>query len=580
MENEKSLSNYENAKIEADKIDEEIISTLQSGVSFRVEAGAGSGKTYSLEKVIDWIQANKINEYKKKKQNVICITYTNVAVNVISSRLNSSSFIIPSTIHSFAWNTIKQFQSTIIKLLKEKIDFNIDETDFDKIRLVQYTLGYRYIEGEILYLYHDDVIKLFAYFLDNKKFRKIFSDRYPLILIDEYQDSFKIITDKVIDYFISKKIGPQFGFFGDSWQTIYQMNNPCGIIENENISVICKSSNFRSAENIVTLLNKIRPKLPQISAIDDYKGDTFVVTCNDFTGARRTDRNFNGELPQDEFSKRLNTLKEIVENRFMDENESLKTLMITHRVLANQQGYEKVLEVLGERFRDGDDLIIKFFMNIVEPVCFALETANMTLLFQTLGVTRYPIASKADKQQWNIFKEKLKDRNTKSAIEVLKIVKESKLIPMPPEIEKHIKLFYDQPNLTYVNSTIEEYLNLSYSQFLASIRFLYPDAEFSTEHGVKGEEYDNVIFTIGRGWSNYQFDLYAPMLINGVNTRNLTAFERNRNLFYVCCSRSKKRLFIFVTLEVQKEFEDFLIKLVGSENYYTYESFIETYNKK
>lgn len=65
--------NYELAKAEADKVDEQIIEVLQAGHSFRVEAGAGSGKTYSLNKVIEWIQSNKWAEYSRKKQNVICI---------------------------------------------------------------------------------------------------------------------------------------------------------------------------------------------------------------------------------------------------------------------------------------------------------------------------------------------------------------------------------------------------------------------------------------------------------------------------------------------------------------------------
>ena len=44
-------ANYNLAKTEADKIDAQIIETLKSGHSFRVEAGAGSGKTYSLNRV-------------------------------------------------------------------------------------------------------------------------------------------------------------------------------------------------------------------------------------------------------------------------------------------------------------------------------------------------------------------------------------------------------------------------------------------------------------------------------------------------------------------------------------------------
>ena len=117
MSKEAQKSNFELAQEEANKIDLQIIDTLQKGYNFRVEAGAGSGKTYSLNKVIEWIQVNKWKQYRKKNQHVVCITYTNAAVDVISGRLANDSFIIPSTIHSFAWNAIKQYQSTLIKII-------------------------------------------------------------------------------------------------------------------------------------------------------------------------------------------------------------------------------------------------------------------------------------------------------------------------------------------------------------------------------------------------------------------------------------------------------------------------------
>ena len=88
-------ANYELAKAEADKVDKQIIEALREGHSFRVEAGAGSGKTYSLNRVIEWIQENMWSKYSRKKQNVACITYTNAAVEVITERLSKDSFIIP-----------------------------------------------------------------------------------------------------------------------------------------------------------------------------------------------------------------------------------------------------------------------------------------------------------------------------------------------------------------------------------------------------------------------------------------------------------------------------------------------------
>ena len=306
-------ANYNLAKTEADKIDAQIIETLKSGHSFRVEAGAGSGKTYSLNRVIEWIQTNKWSDYSRKKQNVVCITYTNAAVDVIAERLSKDSFILPSTIHSFAWNAIKQYQSVLIDAVTTNPEFLPDEGDFIKVTKVDYNLGHRYKENGIQYLYHDDVLKLFCLFLDNAKFRRVFADKYPLILIDEYQDSYKPIIDRFIEFFISKGVGPQFGFFGDAWQTIYQSNKACGEIKHDKIEVIKKGSNFRSAPRIVQLLNDIRPELPQKSAIDGFNGEVLVITCDDYSGARRTERNFKNELPADELRVRLNNIREKIE---------------------------------------------------------------------------------------------------------------------------------------------------------------------------------------------------------------------------------------------------------------------------
>lgn len=567
-------TNYQKAKEEADKIDAQIISVLQQGKNFRVEAGAGSGKTYSLNKVIEWIQDNKWNEYRRKNQNVVCITYTNAAVDVIAERLSSDSFILPSTIHSFAWNAIKQYQSFLLKIISENENLQPREGNFSKIEQVQYTLGHRYQENGVLYLFHEDVITLFSALLDNDKFRRMFTDRFPLILIDEYQDSFKPIMDKFIEYFVAEEAGPQFGFFGDAWQTIYQSNKACGLIEHENIVEIKKVSNFRSAKRIVDLLNDIRPELPQVSAIDDFAGEVVVVTCDDYVGERRTDRNFKGDLPAEELKERLANLKEHIKKKHIPDNESLKVLMITHKVLASQQGYEKLLNIIDNGLRDKEDIFLMFFMEMVEPIYRALEETDMQLLFDTLKLKRYPIQTKYDKEKWKVFYEQLTQVRKQKTVDVLKVVIESEFIPVPPNISAYYGMYFSAPDVCYCNTTIKEFLDLEYEQFLAAINFLYPEAEFSTEHGVKGEEYDNVIFVISKGWNQYQFETYAPMIKNGYPQDKEASYIRNRNLFYVCCSRPKKRLFFFISVKLDDVFRDFLRGLVGDENIMTYEQYL------
>lgn len=580
MEGSGRGANYLIAKAEADRVDAQIIDTLQTGCSFRVEAGAGSGKTYSLNKVIEWIQANKWTEYRRKKQNVVCITYTNAAVDVIAERLSKDSFILPSTIHSFAWNAIKQYQNFLINVVTTDPEFIADSGDLDAVIEVTYTLGHRYKEKGIHHLYHDDVLKLFCMLLDNSKFRHIFSNRYPLILIDEYQDSYGPIIDRFQEYFIAEKKGPQFGFFGDAWQTIYQSNKACGAIEHDNLKIIKKGSNFRSAPRIVRFLNDIRPGLPQTSAIDDFEGEVVVITSNDYSGVRRDDRNFKGELPPEELRNRINRLTEKIKQE-TNPSESLKTLMITHRVLAAQQGYERLLDILKDGLRDKEDPFLLFFVDTVEPIFDALSTSNMQLLFDTLGLKRYPITTKREKVAWKNLQEQLAVARSKKAIDVFDLISKTKLIPVPPKLENWYELYRIAPDTIYSSdSSIHTFLDLDYEEFIAAKDFLHPEAEFSTEHGVKGEEYDNVLFAIGRGWNQYQFETYAPMITGHARIPNgkQSSFERNRNLFYVCCSRPKKRLFFFVSIEIEHAFGEFLTQLVGTENIFTYSEFLEKWS--
>lgn len=582
MEESSKETNYDRAKLEADKADLLIAEALKKGQSFLVEAGAGSGKTYSLNQAATWVQENKWAEYRKKAQSAVCITYTNAAVEVIKGRLPENSPVLPRTIHAFAWETIKQYQGYLVKTVVEKQEYLPDEGDFARVAEVRYTLGHRYKENGIQYLYHDDVLKLFCELLDNEKFRRMFSNRYPLILIDEYQDSYGPIIERFIKYFIEPGAAPQFGFFGDAWQTIYQSNKACGAIPSDKLEVIRKGSNFRSAPQIVRLLNIIRPDLPQTSAIDGFEGEVVTITNDDYSGPRRIERNFKDELPPDVLRGRLNEVTGLIRNSVLPE-ETTKTLMITHKVLASQQGYDELLAIIGDALRGEEDAFLLFFKDVVEPVYSALCESDHAGLFEALGVKRYPISKKSDKKRWHELRRTLESARDSKAIDVISAVVESGLVPIPPNIENWMSLYRDKPDTLYASSaSIEQYLGLDYQQFVAAIEFLQPDASFSTEHGVKGEEYDNVVFAIGRGWNMYQFDVYAPMITGKIPipSEKQSSFERNRNLFYVCCSRPRKRLFFFVSMPLSPEFRSFLQDLAGKENCYEYGDFLRKWPER
>ena len=90
-----------------------------------------------------------------------------------------------------------------------------------------------------------------------------------------------------------------------------------------------------------------------------------------------------------------------------------------------------------------------------------------------------------------------------------------------------------------------------YSEVQALCRYLDGHSPFETKHGVKGAQFENVLVVVGRGWSKYNF---GEMLENAsrptVPANRQEKFERNRNLFYVACSRPQIRLALLFTQEI------------------------------
>lgn len=565
-------TNYELAKESADKTDREIIEVLKSGKSFRVEAGAGSGKTYSLHKVVEWMDNNKAKEYKKSGKHVACITYTNAAVDVIASRISQGSSIIPSTIHNFSWENICNFRSALVNAAKE-LELIPDDYVADAVKQVVYDLGVRYIDEKgSLHLFHDDVIKLFAWFLDKPKFRMILADKYPLILIDEYQDTFKLIIDKFIAHYIEPETGPQFGLFGDAWQTIYATNGACGAIRSEKIVEIKKGANFRSQKVIVDALNKIRPNLPQVSALDENDGEVIVITTNDFKGQRSTERIFKDDLPNEVLSEYITSVREKLTERGWVTNN--KILMITHRLLAKQQKYTTFLEVLGDHFRDQDDKHYVFFRDKIEPLYNALTQGDAKLLFDILGTSRKPIETKRQKKQWKVLRNAIETARQGTIYDVLKVAYDSRLIPINPDIETFIKLYEAREPHPYYGATLEEFYAIRYEEVIRAIDFFKVDGLYSTDHGVKGEEYENVLFVMGRGWNLYKFEDTIWKDEYTLSEKELKTYIRNRNLFYVCCSRPKKRLAILITVPINEQFKNYLVRVFGANNVIEYCRFL------
>ena len=86
-----------------------------------------------------------------------------------------------------------------------------------------------------------------------------------------------------------------------------------------------------------------------------------------------------------------------------------------------------------------------------------------------------------------------------------------------------------------------------YKEVVALAKFVDDSSPFSTKHGVKGAEFENVLVVAGRGWNHYNFN---ELLDSFDAPPDQAKFQRNRNLFYVACSRPKKRLAVLFTQQL------------------------------
>lgn len=99
-------------------MNQNVISCLEAHQNFIFEAGPGSGKTTTLIDSLDHILADSKSFFNRSTQQIACITYTNVAANEISERLGEASeFVTVSTIHSFLWSIIREYQLELRSLL-------------------------------------------------------------------------------------------------------------------------------------------------------------------------------------------------------------------------------------------------------------------------------------------------------------------------------------------------------------------------------------------------------------------------------------------------------------------------------
>ena len=137
-----------------------------------------------------------------------------------------------------------------------------------------------------------------------------------------------------------------------------------------------------------------------------------------------------------------------------------------------------------------------------------------------------------------------------------------KLISMENESIESVVDFADQVGLCRKDdkflSFVEknEYLywrvqQVKYGEFQNLYKYLEGYTPFSTQHKIKGLEYENVlVFLENGGWSNYNFEyLFNEHIFSTLSKSKQETYprilKRTKKLFYVCVTRAKGNLVVF-----------------------------------
>ncbi len=547
---------------------------LDNGKSFLVEAGAGAGKTESLIKALRHLIEKRGADLLRRNQQVACITYTKVATEEIRSRTDGHPAIHSSTIHAFCWKMIRDFQPQLRKRLPllQGWQERLEEAGGIGERRIDYELGHPRAtkEDQQISLGHNDVLSLTIALMEQQKFRKLLAARFPILLIDEYQDTNNDFATAIKNHFLDAGEGPLIGFFGDHWQKIY--GDGCGKLEHSALEIIGQKANFRSVPVIVEVLNRMRPELPQEVTDPDAEGLVTVYHTNDWSGKRLTGQHWGGDLPPDLAQSSLDTLrKQLATEGWSYDGDQTKILILTHRVLAAIQGYSSFLEIFphNDAFLEQKDPHIAFLLKTLEPVCTAYENKRYGDMFAVLGGHTPAIQSRADKMSWAADMNALIELRSKGTIgEVLDHLRRTKRPRLPERLEKSAIELEQLEEGTICEQSLEQLRKLrgvSYQEIIALKQFIDEHTPYSTKHGVKGAQFENVLVVFGRGWNQYDFNQMLEWEGTNVPSGREPFRDRNRNLFYVVCSRPKKRLALLFTQELSNKAMGTLANWFGAE---------------
>jgi DNA helicase-2/ATP-dependent DNA helicase PcrA len=460
----------------------------------------------------------------------------------------------------------------------------------DTIKYYKYESGRDHSKG---ILGHDDIIKMVPQLIKEKPLlAKIVAQKFPFVFVDESQDTFPEFVKAL------RKIAQQtpdkfcLGFFGDPMQQIYT-TGVGDIVLDKGWQRITKPENFRCPTSVLSVINNIRSgadKLEQTRGRQEFINDAphpGTGTVHVFI------------LPaDDQRSANLDRVRSYLADKHSDPNWSnnapksaLRILVIAHRMAAARLGFEKLFEAFNNKtstnlqasFKEGTTWALRPFLDVLLPLAKAYEENRSFDLMALLRAHCPRLSAEPLKRVDNVaallvelkngvckLVELMSDTSEATLLDVLKFADKAELISLEDRVKYFLRLNPGelpevaesaQPSSgadqeekeTRDAPAIAEAFTCPARQIRGYYNYLNDDSPYSTQHGIKGAEFERVMVVLDdeKGKHNQfsydkLFGLKVPSKQDNENRNQNkgTVVDRTRRLFYVCCSRATKDLAI------------------------------------
>lgn len=587
-----------------DHVDREIEScfSASSPKNFFVFAGAGSGKTRSLINTLNFLDKEQGEKLLMKGKQIAVITYTNAACDEISRRLQYKSIFSVSTIHSFLWELIKNYQVDIKTWIMESVQKEIEELKqkqtktsrgkagekraetikkkterLAKIKSIQ-KFSYNPNGDNVGYdsLSHSEVIKMSTEFIATEPtMQDILTSKYPILLIDESQDTKKELIDALL--IVCEKYGEKFivGMFGDTMQKIYNdgKDNLAKCIPDNWVKPV-KIMNHRSAKRIVTLANSIR------SSVDDQKQQARSDAEEGIVRLFITSKSNNKEYVEKRVAEMM--VQDTGDIGWNDE-EDYKSLILEHHMAASRFGFSELYMPLSNSkkfdtsLREGSIPELSILSKIVFPLLVAYQSGNdfevakiirknSPLLNKEVFITglnnQVELLRKAE-EAVELLMKLWNDGKVPTCLEVLKSIRDTGLFKVGNRVDEVLADYSQDENEKI--TALRTALSAPFYELERYALYVSDNTRFATHQGVKGLEFPRVMVILddaqARGFLFSYEKLFGVKAQSDTDEKNAhdgkdTSITRTARLFYVACTRAKKSLAIVAYTENEEMVRD------------------------